>query len=197
MLSNTITYLIVGLGNPDKQYQQTFHNIGFMCVDAYAKKLGIEFSKGECRAITASIKSGSTKIIIAKPITYMNLSGEAIRELVNKYKIEQDKLLVVYDDVDIPLASVRIRCKGSGGTHNGMKNVVACLNTQDIYRIRVGIGQTHEGELFDYVLSKISKADLKLLDQAITSVVSALEFFCSGQQIDKVMLQFNHINDTL
>ena len=120
-------YLIVGLGNPEKKYLNTWHNVGFMCLDRLAEKLDVSFDKSECRCVTAHAKLNGEKVILAKPLTYMNLSGEAVQELVHKYKVEKGNLVVAYDDVDLPLGSVRIRKFGSAGTHNGMKNIVQML----------------------------------------------------------------------
>lgn len=184
-------YLVVGLGNPDKKYENTFHNIGFMCVDKFAEKLGATFDKGECRAITAHTSVNGEKVIIAKPITYMNLSGESLRELVNKYKIEKGNLVVVYDDVDIPMGSVRIRPNGSAGTHNGMRNIVQCLGTTDFVRIRVGIHKETPMQLVDFVLSKLSLDDKKTMEPVFENVAGALVDFVSGQDIDAVMRNHN------
>ena len=117
-------YLVVGLGNPDRQYADTFHNVGFLVADRLARLLGASFDKGECRAICAHARLCGEKVIVAKPITYMNLSGESLKELVKKYKIEREKCVVVYDDADMPLGAIRLRKSGSGGSHNGMKNII-------------------------------------------------------------------------
>lgn len=191
VFSATLTYLIVGLGNPDEKYRQTFHNAGFLCLDEIAKKLGAAFTKGECRAITAHARQGKTKIILAKPITYMNLSGFSVAELINKYKIEREKFLVVYDDVDLPIGQMRIRAKGSGGTHNGMKDVVAKTGTEEIFRIRIGIGQERHGELADYVLSKITEKEREILSPVLVKAAQAVCDFTDGVGIAKIMLDYN------
>ena len=116
--------LIVGLGNPDDKYQNTFHNLGFMAVDAMAETLGIDFNKTKCRALVAETKMASEKVILAKPQTYMNLSGESLRELVSFYKIDLKDVLVIYDDFDLNKGFIRIRENGSAGTHNGMRSIV-------------------------------------------------------------------------
>lgn len=191
MLRQKEKYLIVGLGNPDKEYAQTFHNIGFMCIDRVAEKLSAKFSKGECRAISAHVTLPDAKIILAKPVTYMNLSGEAVYELVKKYKIEQDKCLIVYDDADLPLGELRLRQKGSGGTHNGMKNIVAKMGTEEIFRMRIGIGKEHEGDLSSFVLSKIRQEDKISLEDAFERGACAAVDFVRGESFDKVMLKYN------
>lgn len=184
-------YLVIGLGNPDKQYLDTFHNMGYMTVDRFADVYHAVFNKGECRAITCHVINGDTKIILAKPITYMNLSGESAIELINKYKIEADKFIVVYDDVDLPLGTIRIRYKGSAGTHNGMRNMVDKLGTQDFYRIRIGIGQSHEGDLYEYVLSHLTEKDKKALSNAFDKAVACIDDFTKGATIEEVMQKYN------
>ncbi len=183
-------YLIVGLGNPDKKYHNTYHNVGFKCLDAFASLLKCEFNKGECRAITAHASIKGERVILAKPITYMNLSGESVLELVNKYKIEKGHLALCYDDADIPLGDLRIRFCGSGGTHNGANNVIKCLQTEDFVRFRVGIGQT-ETPLADYVLSEIPQKDMEFLSETFDSTAKALYEFCMGHPIQKIMGKYN------
>ncbi len=187
------TVLVVGLGNPDEKYQNTFHNVGFGAVNRLAKKLGADFDKGECRALTAHVKKDGVKVIIAKPITYMNLSGESVRELVNKYKIEQQNCIIVYDDADLPVGKLRIRKEGSGGSHNGMLNVIANVGTQNVYRLRIGISRPvlPDMALMDYVLSKIPSETQQILDKAYDLAADALTEFCFGADIDKVMMDFN------
>ena len=184
-------YLVVGLGNPEKKYFNTFHNMGFMVVDRLVEKLGVNFDKGECRAVTAHARVNGEKVIVAKPVTYMNLSGEAVQELTHKYKIEKGHLIVVYDDIDIPIGNLRIRQNGSAGTHNGMKNIVQMLSTDDFPRVRVGIGKETPMALVDYVLSQVTEDDHKALDSVLDSAAAALHEFVNGTDIDKVMQKYN------
>ena len=184
-------YLVVGLGNPEKKYFNTFHNMGFMVVDRLVEKLGVEFNKGECRAVTAHARVNGEKVIVAKPVTYMNLSGEAVQELCHRYKIEKGHLIVVYDDVDIPIGNLRIRTSGSAGTHNGMKNIVQMLSTDDFPRIRVGIGKETPMPLMDFVLSQVTDDDHNSLDPVLDAAASALYDFVNGVDIDKVMQKYN------
>lgn len=184
-------YLIVGLGNPEKKYFNTFHNVGFMCVDSLAEKLDAQFDKVECKSVTAHARVNGQKVIIAKPVTYMNLSGQAVVELTNKYKIEKGNLIVVYDDVDIPLGNVRIRKDGSAGTHNGMRNIVQLLGTEDFPRIRVGIGKDTPMRLMDYVLSQVSDDDYTLLAPAIEHAATALHEYVHGEPFEQVMQKHN------
>ena len=186
-------YLIVGLGNPDKVYENTFHNIGFMAIDRLAQKLGATFSKSECKAKTAHTFVGGTKVILAKPQTYMNLSGESVLSLTSKYKIDQDEFFVIYDDIDLRLGAVRIRENGSAGTHNGMRNIVQQTGTQNFNRLRIGIGRGSNAhmELKDFVLSKVSKDDMQILDKTFDDVADAMQEFCKGQDVQKIMQKYN------
>ncbi|MCH5157442.1 MAG: aminoacyl-tRNA hydrolase [Clostridiales bacterium] len=184
-------YLVVGLGNPEKKYFNTFHNMGFMVVDRLAEKLNVTFTKGECRAVCAHAKVNGEKVIIAKPVTYMNLSGEAVQELTHKYKIEKGNLIVVYDDIDVNVGKLRIRVNGSAGTHNGMKNIVQMLSTDDFPRVRVGIGQQTPMALVDYVLSQVTDDDHKVLDPVLDQAAQALYDFVNGCDIDHVMQKYN------
>ena len=184
-------YLIVGLGNPEKKYFNTFHNMGFMCVDKLAAKLGVTFDKGECCAVTAHARVNGQKVIVAKPVTYMNLSGKAVLELCQKYKIEKGNLAVIYDDVDIPQGNLRIRKEGSAGTHNGMRNIVQLLGTEDFARVRVGIGKETPMALMDYVLSQLTDDDHTTLDPVLDRAADALYDFVHGNPIDQVMQKYN------
>ena len=187
--------LIVGLGNPDKEYLNTFHNLGFMAVEKLAEKLGVEFNKTKCRALVAESGVGSKKVLLAKPLTYMNLSGESVRELVNFYKIDLKELIVIYDDYDLKKGALRIREKGSSGTHNGMRNIVKELGSEDFNRLRIGFKP--EGEfkipLINYVLSGISKEDKPLFDNAVERASSALIDFINGDNITLIGSKYNGI----
>ena len=184
-------YLVVGLGNPEKKYFNTFHNMGFMVADRLAEKLDVAFTKGECRAVTAHTKVNGEKVIIAKPVTYMNLSGEAVQELCHKYKIEKGHLIVAYDDIDVGIGKLRIRQNGSAGTHNGMKNIVQMLSTDDFPRVRVGIGKDTPMPLIEYVLSQVTDDDHKALDNVLAQAALALYDFVHGEPIDHVMQKYN------
>lgn len=172
--------LIVGLGNPTSQYDGTYHNVGFASVDALLAELGGTCEKRECKALTCHALVDGHKVIVAKPQTYMNLSGDAVQELVHKYKIALADVLVVYDDVDIPLGTLRLRTKGSGGTHNGMRDV--CLKIgEDFNRLRVGIGKPPPPmQLVDYVLAKVRGDNLTRINAAIERAVPALVDFAAG-----------------
>ena len=131
--------IIVGLGNPEEKYLKTFHNMGYIAVGDVAAKLGVKFKKKECEAYIAEANIKGEKVIIARPVTYMNNSGRAVKQLLAKYRTSADDLIVIYDDYDIPKGSVRIRPSGSAGTHNGMRSVIAEIGTSEFPRIRIGI----------------------------------------------------------
>ena len=153
-------YLIVGLGNPEKKYEKTFHNMGFISVGDAAEKLGVKFKKKECEAQVAEAFVGGEKVILARPITYMNNSGRAVKQLMSKYKIEPQNLIVIYDDYDIPKGKVRIRKSGSAGTHNGMRSIIGETGLKDFARIRIGIRDEEVNiPIINYVLSEIRKED--------------------------------------
>lgn len=185
--------LIVGLGNPEKKYEKTFHNLGFRCVDYVAEKLGMEFSKTKCRALIAEAKIGKEKVIIAKPQTYMNLSGESVRELVAFYKTDVKDLIVVYDDFDLEKGAIRIRESGSAGTHNGMRNIIALLGDMNFPRIRVGFKPDGENRipLIDLVLSGIKEEDKPLFERAIERAGCACVAFAEGKTMQDIMQKYN------
>ena len=167
--------LVVGLGNPDKKYEYTYHNVGFMALEVFADKYGGFFSKSECKAKVAEIRIGGEKIILAKPQTYMNLSGESVLAFKSKYKIESKDIFVLCDDIDLPFGKVRYRENGSGGTHNGLKNIVSLIGS-DFKRIKIGIGRDEKFlNLADYVLSKIPSDKLEAIDEEIEEAIKILE----------------------
>lgn len=186
--------LIVGLGNPGAKYKNTYHNVGFMVVDGLAKRLGAKFSKDACDSSIAECSREG--IVLAKPQTFMNLSGKAVRQLVRAYNIdERSELVVCYDDVDLPLGKLRLREDGSAGTHNGMRDIVAELNTQEFLRLRVGT-RTEELvsgtiALLDFVLSKIDYAYNDKMNAAIDSSVVALLDIAKGTPLARVQEKLN------
>lgn len=165
-------YLIAGLGNPDKKYDMTRHNIGFDCVDMIASKNGTDIKKLKHKALTESIYIGSEKVILAKPQTYMNLSGESIRDIAEFYKIEPENVIIICDDISIPLGKIRIRPKGTDGGHNGLKSIIYQLQSDKFTRIRVGVGapQHKDYDLADYVLGKFSPDETKILTPILKSM---------------------------
>ncbi len=187
--------LIVGLGNPGMKYKNTYHNVGFLTVDALAKKLGIKVDKSECDARTGKGKCHDADVVIAKPQTYMNLSGEAVKKLVKAYCHDESELIVCYDDVDLPIGKIRVREEGSAGTHNGMRNIVSELNTQSFKRVRIGTKTAelaeHEVELIDFVLSKVDFENKQLLEPAIENAVEVLISMIDGEDIARVQERAN------
>jgi len=132
-------YIIVGLGNPGKQYENTRHNVGFNIIDILADEYGISVNKMKYKALIGEGRVGTEKVVLVKPVTYMNLSGESLAEIYNFYKVDTSNIVVIYDDIDLDVGKIRIRKKGSGGTHNGMRSIVKCLGTTDFPRVRVGV----------------------------------------------------------
>ncbi|MDR3319325.1 MAG: aminoacyl-tRNA hydrolase [Clostridiales bacterium] len=184
--------LIAGLGNPEKKYDNTFHNLGFMVADKAAELLDVKFSKRECDALVAVTYVKGEKVIIAKPQTYMNLSGECIGRLQARYKLGLADIIAAYDDCDIPAATIRIRASGSGGTHNGMRNAVLCLESEDFPRIRVGIGRpAPETPLANYVLSVIPSHLRESMQSAVQKAAEAAALFAGGVGIEDIMQRYN------
>lgn len=181
--------VVAGLGNPDRKYAKNVHNLGFMVVDKVASKLGVSIDKKGHKALYASLNFKGEKVILIKPQTYMNLSGESIKSVVDFYKVPTQNLLVIYDDIDIDKGVIRIRQKGSGGTHNGMRNILLHLGGNDFPRIRVGCKPVDfKGNLVDYVLSDIKGEEIeKAIDKAVDAVIS----YIGGEKIDVVMNKFN------
>ncbi len=184
-------FLIVGLGNPGAKYKNTFHNVGFMVVDEFAKRNKLKFTKTECDAKVASGKVLGVDVVVAKPETFMNLSGESVRQLVRKYGIDEvAELIVVYDDLDLPVGSIRVRQEGSAGTHNGMRNIVKELYTTEFPRLRIGTKtqqvKDKEIEIIDFVLSKIDYETLNVLKGVIDTACIALEDFVKGLDFQRI-----------
>lgn len=183
--------IIVGLGNPEEKYRRTYHNLGFVAAEDAAIELGLSFKHKKCRALVAEGFFKGEKIVVAKPQTYMNLSGESIREIADFYKIEPENIIIIYDDISLDVGRLRIRKKGSAGGHNGIKNIIAHLGTQEFPRIKVGIGNKPEGwDLADYVLSKYSKAEQEALKEASDDVIGAVRLMIMDD-IDAAMNRYN------
>ena len=168
-------FLIVGLGNPGKKYSKTRHNVGFMVVDNLVKDMGITTLQGKHKALFAQTTLYDHKILLAEPQTFMNLSGESVSEIASWYKIATDHIVVVYDDVDLEPGSIRIREKGSSGGHKGMESIISHVRSMDFPRVRIGIGKDSSIETADYVLSKFTKEELILIDDAISSASDAIK----------------------
>lgn len=185
-------YIIVGLGNPSKEYEGTRHNVGFDVIDAIADKYNISVTDRKNRAFCGKGIIAGQKVLLAKPQTYMNLSGESVRGLVDYYKIDEEtELLVIFDDISLDVGQLRIRKKGSAGGHNGIKNIIANLGTNVFQRIKVGVGEKpKEYDLADYVLGHFSKAEKEQMEEGYKHVIEAVELILQGE-IDTAMNQFN------
>ena len=183
-------YIIVGLGNPGKQYENTRHNMGFLAVDLLAEKYNIDVNKIKFKALVGEGRIAGQKVLLVKPQTYMNLSGEAVRQAMDVYKIDPEELIVIYDDIDIPTGTFRIRKKGSPGTHNGMRNIFQHIQTNDFPRIRVGIGSGKKDNLAGYVTGGISKSEQELLADVLKNSADAAACIIE-KGIDKAMNEYN------
>ncbi len=169
--------LIVGLGNPGNEYAKTRHNVGFMVIDALAKELNVNVDQKKFKSLIAKTTIKNEGVILMKPQTYMNLSGEAIISAAQFFQIDPSDILVIYDDMDLPTGKVRLREKGSAGGHNGIKNMIQHLHTQEFPRIRIGIGKHQHMDTKDFVLGKISKEEMQEIEKSIeTSVKACLDF---------------------
>lgn len=185
-------FIIAGLGNPKKEYDNTRHNIGFELIDALAEKHHISVMDIKHRALTGKGMIEGHKVILAKPLTFMNLSGESVRALTDYYKIDCEKeLIVVSDDINLPPGQIRIRKSGSAGGHNGLKNIIAQLGSESFARIRIGVGEKPKGyDLADYVLGHFSKEEKELMKEGLLKAASAVEFILDGK-IDHAMNEYN------
>ena len=183
-------YIIVGLGNPGKQYENTRHNMGFLAVDLLAEKYNIDVNKIKFKALVGEGRIAGQKVLLVKPQPYMNLSGEAVRQAMDFYKIDPEELIVIYDDIDIPTGTFRIRKKGSPGTHNGMRNIFQHIQTNDFPRIRVGIGSGKKDNLAGYVTGGISKSEQEILADVLKNSADAAACIIE-KGIDKAMNEYN------
>ncbi len=190
--TGTFDYLIVGLGNPGRQYEETRHNAGFICLDLLAEKYGAKVNKLKFKSLMGEARISGARCLLLKPQTYMNLSGEAVRDAVEFYKIPPERIIVIFDDISLPPGKLRIRRKGSAGTHNGMKNIIYHLKTDMIPRIKIGVGErpNPEYDLADWVLSRFTKKEAEEIKKAADNAIGALELMVKDQ-IDKAMSDFN------
>lgn len=184
-------YLIIGLGNPEEEYSKTRHNMGFNTINKLAQKYNIKITKTKYEGLYETGEIEGQKVILIKPQTYMNLSGNCVKQFVDFYKIEKEKLLVIYDDMDIEPGTIKIRKKGSAGGHNGMKSIIQMLGTEEFPRIRIGIGRPeHNGDEINYVIGAIPKEEIPKLEEGTEKAKEAIiEILKNG--IDKAMNKFN------
>ena len=185
-------FLIVGLGNPEEKYFKTFHNMGYLAAGDAAALLGAKFKKKECEASVAEGYLGGEKVIVARPLTYMNASGRAVKQLMARYKLTPGELVVLYDDYDLPKGHVRIRPSGSAGTHNGMRSVIAETGMTEFARIRIGIRDPEVNiPIINYVLSEVKKEDYDLFTAACGRAAEAAVALAKGERLDLVMNRYN------
>ena len=184
--------LIVGLGNIGSTYAKTRHNVGFLCLDKYLSKNYISTKIDNKLKSEIGIVTG--KAIFIKPQTYMNLSGEAVRAVFDYYKIKQEDILVIYDDMDLPFAKMRVREKGSAGGHNGIKNIILHLASQDIKRVRIGISGHEDMDAKDYVLGKFNKEQLEIMDKVSDKVSNLIDDFINEVPFQMIMERYNKEN---
>lgn len=187
-------FLIVGLGNPGKQYENTRHNTGFLAIDALADKYGISVDTKKHKALIGKGVIEGHKVVLAKPQTYMNLSGESVRAMLDYYKLdEESELLVIYDDISLGVGELRIRKKGSAGGHNGIKNILAHLGHDVFGRIKVGVGEKPRGwDLADYVLSAFPKTERQLIEESLPKICHGVEIILN-EGIDEAMNQIHQL----
>jgi len=183
-------YIVVGLGNPGKKYENTKHNIGFITLDFLAEKNDIKINKIKHKALVGEGTVSGQKVLIVKPQTYMNLSGNSVREVMEYYKVEPEQLIVIYDDVDLPMGRLRIRKKGSAGTHNGMKSIIYDLQEEGFPRVRIGIGKERKMSLAGYVLGGFAKDERILMENAVERAAKAIECMLE-KGIDTAMGEYN------
>ena len=188
----TPEFMVVGLGNPDRKYTLTRHNSGFLCVDMLSEKLNFRVDKLKFKSLIADTTINGHRCIVMKPQTYMNNSGEAVRECANFYKISPENIIVIYDDISLDVGKLRIRRKGTDGGHNGIKSIIYHLNSDQFPRIKVGCGKKPHPDynLADWVLSEFKKDEQKALEPALENACKAIELLLDNQ-IDKAMNLFN------
>lgn len=167
--------IVVGLGNPGPNYRSTRHNVGFMVVEELARRFKVEKEKSKFDAIIGETKIGNETVLLVKPLTFMNLSGNAVQPLIRWYKLPLQDLLVIYDDLDLPVGELRIRAQGGHGGHKGMTSIMERLNTREIARMRIGIGRPENPDTINWVLGKFSSAERPLIDDAVNKTAEAVE----------------------
>ena len=182
--------LIVGLGNPGREYEKTRHNIGFMCIDKIANYFNVDFNMNKYNGMYAQFNYNGEKVILLKPLKYMNLSGEVVRDFVNFFKIDINDILIICDDLDTSVGTYRLRYKGSSGGHNGLKNIELHLNNKDYKRIKIGISNNKNVDTKDYVLGKFSKEEMDLINPIIDKMPNIIEDYLN-LSFDNVMSKYN------
>lgn len=188
-----VTHLVVGLGNPGAQYENTRHNAGFLAIDRIAEQAGIRIGTAKCKGLVGDGMLGGRHVLLLKPQTYMNLSGDAVRAAVDFYHIPPENVIVLCDDVNFDVSHVRIRLKGSHGGHNGLKSIAACLGSDAYTRIKIGVGhKPHpDYDLADWVLGKFSREDLTKLEAVLPDISAAVTLLLEGKSED-AMMKYSH-----
>jgi peptidyl-tRNA hydrolase, PTH1 family len=186
-------WMIVGLGNPGGEYKGTRHNVGFDVIDRLAEAHRIKIGRAKHRALTGAGKMGDTQVLLAKPLTYMNLSGQSVAPLARENQLKAEQVFVVADDLDLPVGKLRIKLGGSAGGHNGHKSIIAALHTQDYPRLKIGIGKTRKDGTIDHVLGAFDREERECIDEAIRAAVKACEALATGgtQAALKVVAEYN------
>ena len=182
--------LIVGLGNPGREYEKTRHNIGFMCIDKIANYFNVDFNMNKFNGIYTQFNYNGEKVMLLKPLKYMNLSGEVVRDFVNFFKIDINDILIICDDLDTSVGTYRLRYKGSSGGHNGLKNIELYLNSKDYKRIKIGISNNKNMDTKDYVLGKFSRDEMDLINPIIDKMPNIIEDYLN-LSFDNVMSKYN------
>ena len=190
--SGAIEYIAAGLGNPGKKYENTRHNTGFIAIDKIAEKYGCNINRLKYNALTAECVIAGKKVLLMKPQTFMNLSGEAVTQAMSVYKIPAEKVVIIFDDISLDVGRMRIRRKGSDGGQRGVRSIIGLSGSENFPRIKIGIGEKpHSGwQLSDWVLSRFTKEELETLDKVTDNACKALEYIVSGN-IDKAMSEYN------
>ena len=184
-------YVVVGLGNPGKQYEKTRHNVGFDVIDIISKQFDIPVNKIKNKALVGEWRIGNNKVLLVKPQTYMNLSGETFIDIYNYYKVDLENIIVIYDDIDLDVGKIRIRKKGSAGTHNGMRSIIKCLGSGDFPRIRVGVSKPEKGQdLANFVLSRFKKEEEIDLQTGFEKAYKSVESIII-ENVDTAMNKYN------
>ena len=179
----TVDYIIVGLGNPGTQYEKSRHNAGYRALDYIAEKTGLKITRAKFRGLYGKGTIGESSVLLLKPTTFMNLSGECVSEAARFYKVPAGNILVIYDDISLKPGTLRIRESGSAGGHNGIKNIIACLGSQEFPRIKIGIGERKDStdDLVDWVLEAPSKADTELIESRYEDILSSVKLITDGK----------------
>lgn len=182
--------LIVGLGNPGEGYANTRHNVGFMTLDSFTESRNVKFDKQKFSGVYAEEIINGDKIIYLKPQKYMNLSGEVVKDFVNYFKIENENILIISDDLNLPVGKIRLRAKGSSGGHNGLKNIELHLGTQEYKRLKIGIGNEFKSDMKDFVLGKFTKEEMEILNKLFIETNELLSSFLQ-EKFENLMCKYN------